>query len=206
MFKEKPATPRSISLRKPIFSVGINDANYITNYKKDGKSFQCPYYTRWRRMIERCYSSKFHEKHPQYKKCHASSEWLIFSNFKKWMEKQNWYGMDLDKDLKIKGNKLYSKETCIFIPHDVNAFLTQERKNKGSLPTGIDVHKKSGKLRVRCGNGRKQIHIGLYNTEKEAKNAYLEAKSNFADQLSYKYPEISKYLTKVSEYTKREMV
>lgn len=206
MFQETPATKRSILSRKKIFSVGINDAAYITSYKKHGKSFQCPYYTRWRRMIERCYSPKLHEKHPQYKNCHTSEEWLTFSNFRKWMKQQDWQGMELDKDLKVIGNRLYSKETCLFIPSSVNNFLTQNRMNKGEFPTGVDFHRCSGKLRVRCSDGNKQVHIGLYSTEKEAKNAYLKAKSSFADLLSNKHPEISEYLRNLSEYIKRGMI
>ena len=85
-------------------------------------------------MMQRCYSDKFKKTHPSYILCKTSKEWLLFSNFKNWMKSQNWQGMELDKDLKIKGNKIYSEDTCLLIPSKLNVLLSfSEAKNHSSV-------------------------------------------------------------------------
>lgn len=48
--------------------------------------------------------------------CSVCEEWLTFSNFKRWMEQQDYEGKALDKDLLVSQNKTYSSETCVFVP------------------------------------------------------------------------------------------
>ena len=91
MFIEVKASKKSLTSRKPVFGVGVNDASYMTNHKdKDGIIKVCPYYRRWKNMLKRCYSSKCQDKNPTYLGCAVSNEWLTFSNFKLWMEGQEW--------------------------------------------------------------------------------------------------------------------
>lgn len=82
-------------------------------------------YEKWRHMIYRC-SDKFQEKYPTYKGTTCSKEWEDFANFYRdvtelqgfefWIQNPLQMIM-LDKDTLVKGNKLYSKETCCFISH-----------------------------------------------------------------------------------------
>ena len=107
-----------INKKDMVYGVGINDAEYsVHEYKKiNGRRktvWRCPYYNRWIDILKRCYSKGFHSKNPTYKGCTVSEEWLIFSNFRDWMIKQNWEGKQLDKDLLFEGNKIYNPETCV---------------------------------------------------------------------------------------------
>ena len=94
--------------RKLVCGVGINDADYAVvewetigyvNGKQNQKRvWECPYYKVWGSMLKRCYSDKYQERYQTYKGCTVSEEWLTFSNFKNWMEKQDWEGKHLDKE------------------------------------------------------------------------------------------------------------
>ena len=77
--------------------VGVNDAGYRVAIKErlpcsNGKRIQkevwmCPYYSKWKSMLVRCYSTKYHQRRPTYKDCSVCNDWLLFSNFRKWVEK-----------------------------------------------------------------------------------------------------------------------
>jgi hypothetical protein len=115
MFIEKSATKKSLSGRRPVYGVGINDADYITIYKSNGSTLTCPFYRRWKNMLSRCYDKKYLERNKTYKDCSVCKEWLTFSNFKAWMIKQDWRGNHLDKDITSQGNKVYSPNLCLFV-------------------------------------------------------------------------------------------
>lgn len=102
-----------------ILGVGINDADYQTH----ANGIICPYFKVWKSMISRAKCAKTKQRQPAYEGASISNEWLTFSNFKSWMEKQDWEGKDLDKDL-LGDDKMYSEQTCMFIPRYVNSFLT----------------------------------------------------------------------------------
>ena len=72
-------------------------------------------YFKWSNMIKRCYDQKVQEKHPTYIGCTVCSEWLCYENFFKWITSRDYKGLELDKDRKIKGNRVYSPDTCELI-------------------------------------------------------------------------------------------
>ena len=160
-----------------IFGVGINDLHeHKTKYiDGDGVKVSCPFYVKWHSMLRRCYSEVLHKNNPSYIGCTVCDDWVYFSKFKAWMEKQDWEGKDLDKDWRLLGNKVYSPENCIFIEEKLNSFLTNSLK-------GVDFHKKTGKFRARVSNpftGRTD-HIGMFISYEEAYNAYVSAKIRLA--------------------------
>jgi len=170
----------SINMRKPLFGVGINDSDYLTHYiDKYGNHIRCPYYRKWSGMLERCYSPKWHIKRPTYKDCTVSKEWLRFSTFKKWMEKQDYIGNDLDKDILVEGNKIYSKDTCCFVSSDINSLLVDQKASRGKYPVGVCLYKPNGKYVASISINGKTKHLGYYTTIQEASNAYKEAKSEY---------------------------
>lgn len=175
-FIEIPVNKMSLSRRKPILGVGINDANYMVCQKINGKQFKCPYYKTWSSMLRRCYCDKCHKEYPTYKECSVCDEWLTFSNFKNWMEKQDWQGKELDKDLLIQGNKVYSEDTCLFVCNKVNLLINNNKSQRGGYPQGVCWHKASSKVRAQCRVGNKKIHIGIFETAHEAYQAYKEFK------------------------------
>ena len=102
-------------------------------------------YLVWRTMISRCYNPTYLEKHPTYDKCEVCDEWLYFQEFCKWFE-VNYYEVDetmvdLDKDILVKGNKLYSPNTCCFIPQEINKLFTLRTNNRGNCLIGVHKHK-----------------------------------------------------------------
>ena len=167
-----------------VHGVGINDADYnVCIYEKaDGKSKLievCPYYSYWRRMLGRCYSKVWLEKYPTYKGCSVRNEWLTFSNFKSWMEQQNWEGRQLDKDFLVEGNKVYSPSTCVFLPQKVNKFITASGKTRGDYPLGVwskKEHKKNP-YEAGCSDGSGVLsYLGLFPTPLKAHQAWLVKK------------------------------
>ena len=181
--------------KKLVYGVGINDADYaITEWKtievngvrKRKLVWVCPYYRVWHNMLKRCYSTKYQEKNPTYKGCSVSEEWLRFSNFRAWMECQDWDGMQLDKDLLLEGNKVYSKETCVFVTKVVNNFTIDRSNDRGEWLIGVNWHKGAGKFVSQCCNPitKKQEHLGYFMWEKEAHQAWLERKLELATLLA----------------------
>jgi len=164
--------------RKLFCGVGINDANYETH--------ECPYYKRWAQMLSRCYSKKYQERKPTYIGCTVCKEWLTFSNFKAWMEGEDWAGKSIDKDLLFFNNKIYSEKTCIFIDSLINTFLCSSDASRGCLPIGVSVHKEAGKFRSNCSNPltKKVEYLGLFTCPEKAHLAWKKRKHEIACQLA----------------------
>lgn len=156
------------NMKKLIWGVGINDANYTLTYVKDGKRYCCPFYNRWYHILRRCYDKKFHEYNPCYTGCSVVDEWKIFSNFKSWMERQDWEGKELDKDFLFPGNKIYGPDTCIFIPHKINSFLTIGRTKDSDYPLGCSYSKSNKKFISRIEIDNKKVILGKFDDPMEA--------------------------------------
>ena len=182
-FIEIPASKISLSKRKLIYGVGINDAKYMVEF---GGS-KCPYYQRWINILERCYCHKHHKKQPTYKECSIDQEWVRFSVFSSWMKCQEWANKHLDKDLLYPGNKIYSSRTCIFIPQTLNNLLTARGRLRGKYPQGVHLHTASRRFRARCMVDGKSKHLGLFDTPSEASKAYNEFKSKHIKEVAQQY-------------------
>jgi len=176
IFVEKKASKTSLSLRKLVYGVGINDSEYIISYYVDDKQVMCPYYSAWINMLERCYSGNYRSARPAYIGCTVAEEWHKFSAFKKWMEKQNWQGKHLDKDILIQDNKTYSSKACVFVNQETNKLLTHIRSNKGDYPTGVSFDKSRNKYMARCNISGKEKYLGRFATPEKASDAYKKAK------------------------------
>ena len=114
----------------------------------DGKMTKC--YTCWNNMLRRSCSIKYKQKHPTYKEVTLCKEWHNFQNFAKWYE--NTYPhhiknikFQLDKDLLQQGaeNKIYSSETCVWLPPIINTFLSNKNSKNTSKYTGVCFEKNS---------------------------------------------------------------
>ena len=169
---------------KLIYGVGINDASYSVALSKriNGKkvfTFFCPYYRKWVDMLRRCYSGNLQSKSPRYKGCYVCEEWKYFSNFKRWMEQQDWEGKDLDKDFLVEGNRTYSPSACIFIPQKVNKFVTTSGKMRGDHPIGVrlDKRRKKNPYLSQCSDGSGvQKYLGYFATPEQAHQSWLQKK------------------------------
>ena len=125
----------------------------------------------WHNMYNRCYRR---DLYPEYEGCTMCPEWLDdYNNFYDWV-RENYYTVDNekvdnDKDILVKGNKLYGDNTCIFAPHSINVMfenLTREPIYLSSMD----------KYRMDIYIDGRSVNIGYYDSEIEAKKAYIRHK------------------------------
>lgn len=163
---------------KLVFGVGVNDAEYPTQRKVDG--WICPYYKTWKSMLGRCHydSEKYR---PYYENVEVCSSWLNFSEFKHWMEKEKWENLQLDKDILVEGNLIYSPETCCFVPRNINMLLTDRKAARGEYPLGVSFNKKRGMFAAYVVDF-KQKHLGYFNSPEQAHNAWRLAKADIIEK------------------------
>lgn len=183
-FVERPATKKSLSRRRLVYGVGINDAAYLLSYKVGEVLVTCPYYSRWVSMLARCYSKPLQKVQPRYKGSSVAGEWLLFSTFKCWMEQQDWENKALDKDILVAGNSVYSQDTCIFVSQALNNLLSDRAWCRGSLPQGVTLHKRDKRYRAQCNMGGGRVFLGSFTDSNSASVLYCLVKSSRIDYVA----------------------
>lgn len=162
--------------------LGVGD--YLPYF--EGKDTLC--YVAWVNMLRRCYSESSRKKNPSYVGCTVCEEWLCFQEFAKWYYSQVGAneGFQVDKDLLVKGNKVYSPDTCCMLPKDINALISYKYKKDNAMPTG--VAKRSEKRFRACLNifGKNKI-LGTFDTVEEASLAYKVAKEDYVKLVADKW-------------------
>lgn len=135
-------------------------------------------YKIWSGILERCYSSSYCYTHETYKDCTVCDEWLNFQNFAKWYRNNEDYGKgyDIDKDILVKNNKVYSPATCILVPSVINKMLIGRDSSNRMLPTGVYTNNNKTKYVAKFRVNGDSIFIGTYDTIEEARIAYNTAK------------------------------
>ena len=160
----------------------------IREYKKDYDIELKPTYKKWNRLLERGYSKTLKEKYPTYKDIVVCEDWHNFQNFIPWY-KENWkdymQGWHLDKDILIKGNKIYSPETCCFVPQEVNILFIKNSKRREGLPIG--VYKQKNSFVAHLSKGKEQIYLGSFSTIEECFQAYKIAKEEYIKEMADKW-------------------
>lgn len=171
---------------KLVYGVGVNDADYTVKPSPNSGRARCPFHRAWENMLSRCYNKGFLIKKQTYIGCTVCEEWLTFSNFKRWMEQQDWQGKHLDKDILFAGNKVYSPETCVFVSPSVNKFLPDRAASRGAFPIGVDFDSRINKFRARCGNPitTNDEYLGYFNCPEDAHKAWKKRKHELACQLA----------------------
>ena len=167
-----------------VCGVGINDRSCPAKVK--GKHTK--EYILWYSMLYRVYSKTCLEKHPTYVGCSVSDTFLYYHLFYNWCQIQigfNAIGYDLDKDLLIKGNKLYSEDTCVFIPKEINLLLITSKLNRGIYPIGVNKH--GSKFQAQCKVLGKLKYLGLFDTPELAFQAYKTFKEAYIKEQAELY-------------------
>lgn len=176
-----------------IEGVGINDLQYKGNEKQ---------YKAWANMLRRCYNKK-HDR--CYEECTVAEEWLTFSNFKRWYDENYRYDLEdagiklhLDKDLLAKKNKkVYSAETCVFIPYLINRFLSSQHARHDSESQIACIRKMGNKFNVRCKVFNLDAQIDKsFDTLDKALNEYKRIRQFSAD-LAQQYMKRLQYSSKI---------
>ena len=164
-----------------IHGVGINDLH--GNIKKNKVTKKA--YDIWVSMLNRAYNKDFKSTNLAYTDVYVCDEWLYFSNFKKWFdENYRWdliqYGikLELDKDMICKDKKVYSPETCVFIPKKVNTFIQDKTNVNTSGYIGVHFHKHRNKYEVRIREfyTGKSKYLGLYDDPEIGYGVYKKEK------------------------------
>jgi len=166
---------------KSVFGVGfIGEGQAVGSIKgKLTKPYQI-----WSGMIQRCYDKNTLKMSS--KSCYVGvkvvDEWHNFQVFAEWFELNYVGGYEIDKDLLSKEVKVYSPDTCLFIPKTLNKFLANTFSSNTSGHTGVCYEKSSGKWSVSISNGEgKRLKIGRYKDIEEAAEAYTAKRAEFAE-------------------------
>ena len=152
-------------------------------------------YKLWNNMLKRCYSDNFKKQQPTYEGCEVSENFKSYEYFYEWCNEQIGFGnvgdgnpFQLDKDLLIKGNKVYSETTCVFLPQEINTLLVKREASRGKHLIGVYWHNASKTFVAQVGRNKgKQGHLGIFKTEIEAFNAYKKAKEAFVKEQANKW-------------------
>ena len=173
VLKRKVENPK----HKTVFGVGFLGTG---KYKTTFKSKICKNYQTWRCMMQRCYDEKSQEKQISYKNTTVCEEWHNFQNFAEWMENnynpETMQGWQLDKDILIKGNKIYSPDTCCFVPQEINIQFIKSNSVRGEFPIGVCYIKKRNVFMSYFNKNKKRYFLGHFNTIEKAFQAYKTAK------------------------------
>lgn len=123
-------------LKPTSFGVGfIGDGSYKS---RAGKGFSRQYQS-WQSMLHRCYDHRYQKRAPTYKGCSVDKDWHNFQNFAKWFDDNYIEGYQLDKDIKVKGNKIYSPDTCLFVSPQENTEASCAKTYRLTNPEGLIV-------------------------------------------------------------------
>lgn len=144
-------------------------------------------YSLWGGMFNRCYCTK-PGVNETYRDCSVSPEFFNFQDFAVWATKQNGFGREgwhLDKDIVQRGNKVYSPETCAFVPQEINTLFVSVKAVRGNNPIGVNNY--NGRYRASMQDGDKQRCLGHFDTDNEAFLAYKIAKEKHIKNIANKW-------------------
>lgn len=149
-------------------------------------------YKVWASMLNRCYNPSRLKKYPTYTNLTVEDYFHNFQNFGYWHE-ENYYEiegqkMHLDKDILSRAygfdNKIYSRETCVYVPERINYLFTKADKSRGDLPIGVTWNRQQEKYHVCSINNE---YLGRYDNPIEAFNIYKIYKEKYIKQIADEY-------------------
>lgn len=144
----------------------------------------------WFALLTRCYNEKQRYQYKSYPDCRVCDEWLNFQTFAQWVN-ENYYEIpnervELDKDILVKGNKIYSPETCIFVPKSINLLFVNRRNFRGECPLGVNKTN-NGKYTALYGHDKRTTYLGSYPTKEEAFYAFKTHKEAHIKKVADRY-------------------
>ena len=144
-------------------------------------------YLVWRDIIYRCYKPEVMNRRPCYVNCEVDDRWHNFQNFADWYVKHEFSGLgyQVDKDLLVSGNSVYSPDNCCLLPKEINSKI--QTSNSRTKLVGTTLHKVSGRWQSQIRVDGKQLFLGTFDTQIEAHLAYVEAKEFHIHEIAEKW-------------------
>lgn len=167
--------------------VGLGDFSpYHSKYKTTKE------YSTWKGMLRRCYSEDSFKRCPTYEVCTVCDNWLNFQEFAKWYANQEVKGDDwqLDKDLTVIGNKIYSPQTCAMIPREVNNILVSSKAKRGPYPLGVTWYERDKKFVARVSKGDGVEVLGSFLNTTDAFMAYKFEKESYIKVVANRHKDV----------------
>lgn len=183
----------SDKLSPTVYDIGI--LGLVEGNVRGSKSYKI-----WHSMLQRCYSEKAQtrDRNRTYQGVSVCKEWLTFTKFREWFDKNYIEGYCLDKDLTVLECKEYSPTTCTFIPQDINCLLLRADNNRGEYPLGVHLDTESGRfvaqISIKDGRRSRRKFLGYHPSAEIAFNTYKVFKEDWIKvvaQASYQSNEIS---------------
>lgn len=168
-----------------VYGVGVTGGVQV----RVGETYDKAYVV-WKGMLQRCYTEDYQRKFPSYVGCTVDGCFKFYPNFKEWYYSQENYkqvGLELDKDLLVKGNKVYSPRACCLVPLEVNTALTLRNNGWGSCAIGVHLRKDSSKYSATISEYGRSTHLGYFLTEQAAFAAYKKRKELYLKELAEKW-------------------
>lgn len=162
------------------------------------KGIMTPEYHLWNAMLNRCYNNTVNDKCLTYKGCSVSEDFKYLSKFKDWCRQQIGFNQkdikgksfSLDKDILVRGNKVYSAETCAFVPQEINSLIISGKSYRGLLPQGVVLSSNKKRYRARVSMCGKLHDQGTFDTPEEAFMKYKEVKEAYIKEVADKYKDV----------------
>lgn len=169
---------RNKNMGKLLYGVAFNSKG---RHKTQLNGKRTPAYQAWWDMLRRCYSSKFQKENLTYIGCTVTKDWYDFQNFAEWFYCHEYSdkGYQLDKDLLFPDSKMYSPETCCFVPQKLNTLLLDSAAARGRHPLGVCFDKSRGKFQAQLKINGKSKYLGRFDTSGEAHQVYKAAKERY---------------------------
>lgn len=172
-----------------VYGIGILGTG---DYKTNNNGLPTREYKAWQDMLKRCYKSKA----VAYKNCIVSDEWKNFQKFAEWYD-NNYYSiqkdtLEIDKDILIKHNRIYSDKTCLIVPRRINNLFIKQKAQRNSLPIGVCFSKENTRhyLSYCRGINGKENYLGSFFTAEESFHTYKLFKEKIIKEIANEYKSI----------------
>jgi len=173
-----------------VFGIGTNENNQKVS--DGGKLIR--EYVLWTSILNRC-SKKCWDRFPTYVGTNISENFKSYEYFYEWCQEQIGFNTkdrnneywQLDKDILVKGNKIYSEDTCCFIPQELNTLFVKRVNKRGKHPIGVCLDKRTSNFIAQCNARGRHAFLGRHKTEVEAFYAYKTFKEALIKEVANEY-------------------
>jgi len=158
---------------------------YQTSHTIDGVEIKTREGILWYGVKNRCYGGR----NKAYIGCTMSENFLDFQFFAEWCNNQIGWGEEgwcLDKDFLVEGNKVYSENTCVFVPRVINTIFANKHIETHEN-TGAIWISHSNKWQARASEFGKQKNYGLHNTPEEAHAVWAARRNVYVQEVAEMY-------------------